>query len=166
MAFGVTESPIDLKVKLDHIGILVEKLDDEIVRFYQEVLGCERAKHFAVKNSDEEINYVYLPFPKGDNYIELLAPVSGPSKEFLQKKGPGTMFELCVEVDNMDEFYDEMKTKGITLRDSMGRPLPKEKKWCSIPGDDNKYAYMPVEKTFGTTIEILERNTWKRSTYW
>ncbi len=155
-----------MKVKLDHIGILVEKLDDEIVRFYQEVLGCERPKHFGVRNADEEINYVYLPFPKGDNYIELLAPVRGPSKEFLQRKGAGTMFKLCVEVENMDEFYDEMKKKGITLCDSMGRPLPKDKKWCSIPGDDNKYAYMPVEKTYGTTIEILERNTWKRETYW
>ena len=62
-----------LKVKLDHIGIMVEKLDDEIITFYQEVFGCGREKHFSVNNSDEEMNYVYLPFPKGDNYVELLA---------------------------------------------------------------------------------------------
>jgi len=155
-----------LKVKLDHIGILVEKLDDNIIEFYRGALGCERPKHFHVKNQDEEINYVYLPFPKGDNYIELLAPVRGPSLDFIKKKGPGTMFELCVEVESMDKFYDEMKERGITLCDSMGRPLTKERKYCSIPGDDNKYAYMPTEKTFGTTIEILERNTWKRETYW
>ena len=155
-----------MKVKLDHIGILVEKLDDQVIQFYREVLGCERPKHFRVSNSDEEINYVYLPFPKGDNYVELLAPVRGPSLEYLKKKGPGTMFELCVEVDNIEEFYDEMKSKGITLCDPMGRSLPAEKKWCSIAGDDNKYAYLPVDKTFGTTIEILERNTWKRETYW
>jgi len=155
-----------LKVKLDHIGIIVEQLDDQIIKFYQETFGCERAKHFHVKNNDEEINYVYLPFPKGDNYVELLAPVSGPSKEYLDKKGAGAMFELCVEVDNIEQFYDEAKKKGMTLCDSMGRPLPPEKKWCSIPGDDNKYAYLPVEKTFGTTFEILERNTWKRTTYW
>lgn len=156
----------DLKAKLDHIGILVEKLDENVIQFYREALGCERAKYFHVENADEEINYVYLPFPKGDNYVELLAPVRGPSLEYLKKKGPGTMFELCVEVDSIEEFYDEMKNKGMTLRDSMGRPLPPEKKWCSIPGDDNKYAYLPVDKTFGTTIEILERNTWKRETYW
>ena len=155
-----------MKTKLDHIGILVESLDKGVVDFYQQTLGCEKAKYFHVKNSDEEINYVYLPFPKGDNYVELLCPVRGPSKDFMDKKGPGTMFEMCVEVDNMEEFYDEMKKKGITLCDPMGRPLPPEKKWCMIAGDDNKYAYLPTNRTFGTTIELLERNTWKRETYW
>ena len=155
-----------MKVKLDHIGILVENLDKGIIEFYQQVFGCEREKYFHVKNDDEEINYVYLPFPKGDNYVELLAPVRGPSQDYLKKKGQGTMFELCVEVENMEKFYDEMKKKDITLCDSMGKSLPSEKKWCSIPGDDNKYAYMPVDKTFGTTIELLERNTWTRETYW
>jgi len=155
-----------MKVKLDHIGILVENLDKEVIEFYQQVLGCGRAKYFHLKNSDEELNYVYLPFPKGDNYVELLAPVSGPSKDFMDKKGPGTMFEMCVEVENMERFYDEMKSRGITLVDPMGKPLPPEKKWCSIAGDDNKYAYLPTDKTFGTTIEILERNTWTRQTYW
>jgi hypothetical protein len=92
--------------------------------------------------------------------------VRGPSQDYLKKKGQGTMFELCVEVENMEKFYDEMKKKDITLCDSMGKSLPSEKKWCSIPGDDNKYAYMPVDKTFGTTIELLERNTWTRETYW
>lgn len=155
-----------LKVKLDHIGIIVEKLDKEVIEFYQQVLGCGREKHFHIKNSDEEINYAYLPFPKADNYVELLAPVSGPSKEFMEKKGAGAMFEMCVEVDSMDEFYDEMKKRGINLCDSMGKPLPQERRWCSIPGDDNKYAYLPTDKTYGTTIEILERNTWTRKTYW
>jgi catechol 2,3-dioxygenase-like lactoylglutathione lyase family enzyme len=155
-----------MKVKLDHIEILVENLDKGIIEFYQQVFGCEREKYFHVKNDAEEINYVYLPFPKGDNYVELLAPVRGPSQDYLKKKGQGTMFELCVEVENMEKFYDEMKKKDITLCDSMGKSLPSEKKWCSIPGDDNKYAYMPVDKTFGTTIELLERNTWTRETYW
>jgi catechol 2,3-dioxygenase-like lactoylglutathione lyase family enzyme len=155
-----------MKVKLDHIGILVDNIDKEIIEFYQQAFGCEREKYFRVKNDDEEMNYVYLPFPKGDNYVELLAPVRGPSKDLLKKKGQGTMFELCVEVENMEKFYDEMKQRDITLCDPMGKPLPPEKKWCSIPGDDNKYAYMPVVKTFGTTIELLERNTWTRETYW
>ena len=155
-----------MKAKLDHIGIVVEKLDEEILDFYQEVFGCLKPKYFHVKTSDEEINYVYLPLPKGENYVELLAPVSGPSRKFLQKKGRGTMFELCVEVEDIEEFYDEMKKRGITLVDPKGRPLPPEKKWCMIPGDDNKYAYLPVEKTFGTTIEILERCKWTRETYW
>ena len=155
-----------VKVKLDHIGILVEKLDDKMIKFYQDVFGLGREKHFHIKNDEEEINYVYLPFSKGDNYVELLAPVSGPSKELLDKKGQGTMFELCVEVESMQEFYDEMRKRGIILRDSLGRPLPPEKPWCMIPGDDNKYAYLPTDKTYGTTFEILERCTWKRSTYW
>jgi len=155
-----------LKVKLDHIGIVVEKLDKEILDFYQEAFGCLKPRSFHVQDTDEEINYVYLPFPKGDNYVELLAPVRGPCRDFLKKKGQGTMFELCVEVDSMKEFYDEMKKRGITLVDSGGRSLPPEKPYCMIPGDDNKYAYLPTDKTFGTTIELLERVKWKRDTYW
>jgi catechol 2,3-dioxygenase-like lactoylglutathione lyase family enzyme len=155
-----------LKTKLDHVGIVVERLDKNIIDFYREVLGCEEPKYFRVDNPDEEIDYVYLPFARGDSYVELLAPVRGPSLDFLKEKGSGAMFELCVEVDNIEEFYDEMKKRGITLCDPKGRPLPPEKKWCSIPGDDNKYAYLPVDKTFGTIIEILERNTWRRETYW
>ena len=155
-----------MKAKLDHVGILVEKLDESLIGFYRDVLGCEKPKYFRVNNADEEMNYVYLPLPKGENYVELLAPVRGPSKTLLEKNGSGSMFELCFEVDNIEEFYDEMKSKGIILCDPMGRPLPESKKWCSIPGDDNKYAYLPQKKSFGTTIEILERNTWKRNTYW
>ena len=155
-----------MKAKLDHVGILVEALDESLINFYREVLGCEKPRHFRVSNADEEMNYVYLPMSKGDNYVELLAPVRGPSKELLQKRGSGSMFELCFEVENIEKFYDEMKGRGITLCDPMGRPLTENKKWCSIPGDDNKYAYLPQDKTFGTTIEILERSTWTRSTYW
>jgi len=155
-----------LKVKLDHIGILAKGLDDSIINFYRDVFGCEKPHYFSVANQDEEINYIYLPFPKGDNYIELLAPVRGPSYSALKEKGQGAVFELCVEVDSIEDFYDEMKKNGITLCDPMGKPLPAEKKYCSIPGDDNKYAYLPSDKTFGTTFEILERNTWKRETYW
>jgi hypothetical protein len=33
-----TGGVIRLKVKLDHIGILVEKLDEKIVEFYREAL--------------------------------------------------------------------------------------------------------------------------------
>jgi catechol 2,3-dioxygenase-like lactoylglutathione lyase family enzyme len=157
---------MELNAKLDHVGILVDSLSDPLINFYRDVLGCEKPKHFRVNNSDEEMNYVYLPLPKGENYVELLAPVRGPSKELLEKRGSGSMFELCFEVDSIEEFYDELKRKGVTLCDPMGRPLPENKKWCSIPGDDNRYAYIPQDKAFGTTIEILERTTWKRSTYW
>ena len=155
-----------MKAKLDHVGILVNTLDDSLISFYRDVLGCDSPKQFRVSNEDEEMNYVYLPLPKGDNYVELLAPVRGPSKELLVKRGSGSMFELCFEVDSIEDFYDEMKGKGIILCDPMGRPLPENKKWCSIPGDDNRYAYLPQDKSFGTTIEILERTIWKRSTYW
>jgi catechol 2,3-dioxygenase-like lactoylglutathione lyase family enzyme len=155
-----------MKAKLDHVGILGEQLEDSLIDLYCQVFGCEKPKYFRGSNEDEEMDYVYLPLPRGDNYVELLAAVRGPSQQLLEKKGAGTMSELCVEVDNIEDFYDEMKTKGITLCDPMGRPLPESRKWCSIPGDDNKYSYLSEDKTFGTTIEILERNTWKRSTYW
>ena len=158
-----------MKTKLDHVGILVEKLDNSLIDFYRQVLGCEKPKYFRVSNEDEEMNYVYLPLPKGDNYVELLAPVRGPSKQLLEEKGAGAMFELCVEVDSIDQIYDEMKEREITLCDPMGRPLPENEKWCSIPGDDNKYAYLhsqePTRNQYGDSHALADGLRFCRSQY-
>ncbi len=146
-------------IKIDHIGIVVESLSKEIIDFYTKVFGCEQPRFFKLKNPNEEIDYCHMRII--DNYIELLAPKKGPFVDFLKEKGQGMMVELCFEVDDIKEFYDRMKTKGITLVDSEGNPLPEEKPYAMVPGDDNKYAYLPRDRSFGTIIEIIERCKWR-----
>lgn len=146
-------------IKVDHIGIVVKSLDKEIIDFYTETFGCEPPKYFKLHNPKEEIDYVHMRIL--DNYIELLAPRKGPFLDFLREKGQGAMAELCFEVDDIKEFYERMREKGITLVDPTGNPLSPEKPYAMVPADDNKYAYFPTDRSFGTIIEIIERCKWR-----
>jgi catechol 2,3-dioxygenase-like lactoylglutathione lyase family enzyme len=148
-----------LIIKLDHVGIVVKRLDREIVDFYVKVFGCEQPKYFKLENPDEEIDYCHMRIL--DNYVELLAPKRGPFLDYLKEKGQGALAELCFEVDDIKEFYNRMKKQGVILVDSLGRSLPEERPYSIVPGDDNKYAYIPVNKSFGTIIEIIERCKWR-----
>lgn len=146
-------------IKLDHIGIVVKTLDPKIIKFYTETFKCEPPRYFKLETPDEEIDYVHMRI--GSNYIELLAPKKGPFLSFLKEKGEGAMCELCFEVDNISKFYNDMRKKGITLVDSRGNPLSPEKPYAMVPGDNNKYAYIPIGKSFGTLIEVIERCAWR-----
>ena len=97
----------------------------------------------------------------GDNYIELLEPHKGNCFDILKKKGSGTICEICFEVDDIEEFYDKMKAQGITLVDLQQKPISQEQKYCQIPGDDNKFAYFPLDKTHGILIEVEEHSAWR-----
>lgn len=146
-------------IKVDHIGIIVENLDKKIIDFYTEIFGCERPKYFKLDNPSEEIDYLHMRIL--DNYIEVLSPKRGPFLDFLKEKGQGMMVELCFEVDDIKKFYERIKEKGITLVGPGGKPLPPEKPYAMVPGDNNKYAYFPTDKSFGTIIEIIERCAWR-----
>lgn len=148
----------EIWMKLDHIGIVAKKIDDEIINFYTETIGCEKPRFFKELSSPgESVRYCHMDLPP--NNIELLEPRSGPLLEVLRRDGPGSIVEVCYEVENIEKFYDKMRRNGITLVDSTGIPIPENVKFCQVPGD-NKYAYFPRSRTFGTVIEVTERSTW------
>jgi len=147
-------------MKIDHVGILVEKIDEEIIEFFMKNFGCERPRFFKIDTPNKKMRYCHMHI--GDTYIELLEPHEGYWLELVKRKGSGSLVEICFEVDDIEEFYDRMKAKGITLVDLDQKPLSEEKKkYCQIPGDDNKLAYLPLNKTFGILIEVLERSAWR-----
>src|SRR6516165_6566963 len=60
--------------------------------------------------------------PVGETYIELLesaAPDSGIN-QWIAEKGEG-LFHLCFEVEDIDAALDELRTKGVKLRDETPR---------------------------------------------
>jgi len=149
-----------MKLKVDHIGICVERLDQSIIDFYTKIIGCEVPKQiFHLKDDMEDIKYVHMRL--ADNYVELFEPRKGTWRNFLERNGSGSIGELCFEVENIEQFYDMMREKGITLVDMEGKPLTPDRKWCVVPGDGNRYAYMPKDKTHGTCIEIVEHSAWR-----
>jgi catechol 2,3-dioxygenase-like lactoylglutathione lyase family enzyme len=141
------------KFKIDHIGIVVNELD-KIVDFYVENLGCQRGKIYEMEWEKQKFRYTFLRIV--DDYVEILEPKKGEFFKRLKEGGEGTLVEICFEVDDIGRFYDGMKKKGITLTDPDRKPLARGKKYWTSPTGD-KFAYLPLEATFGTWIEVLER---------
>jgi catechol 2,3-dioxygenase-like lactoylglutathione lyase family enzyme len=146
-----------MNFKLDHVGIVVTNLE-KAIDFYVNTFGCKRWKILDDAGLFPNHKFRYTLLPIGDNYIELLEPHAGPFYKILKTKGEGAMAELCFEVDDMDAFVAEMTQQGIALMD-MGwdesRPLQEKKYFVSPSG--NKNTYLPMAKTFGTWIEVLQR---------
>lgn len=137
--------------KLDHVGIIVSKLEDSI-KFYTETFGCKSLSIISVDKPGLKLRSAMLSI--GNNYVQLIEPHEGPWVEKLKSDGEGAIWEICFEVEDIEEFYDQMKRKGITPVDILGRPL-KEKYIVSSYG--NKFFLLPKDKTLGTRIEVLER---------
>lgn len=146
-----------MKLKIHHIGIVTKNVE-EVIKYYSEVFGLEKPD-----SSLDKIQKVDLPGYKlkygfvsaGNALVEFLEPIEGPWVKRLKERGEGSMWELCFEVDDIEEFYDEMMKKGINPVDRFDQPLV-DKKYISAPGSGAKFFYLDRSKTYGTWIEILE----------
>lgn len=137
--------------KLDHIGVMVGNLN-EAVKFYTEVLGFDEGdgKVFE-RDFYGKVKFRFLPL--GDVKISLHVGGEGPWTSF-GSAAPGEIIEISFEVEDMDEFYDEMKKRDITLIGRDGNPL-KDKKY-ETADSGLKFAWLPRDKTGGTWIEVIE----------
>lgn len=150
------------KMKFDHIGIVVKDLD-KAIKFYSEVFGFripETGPYSKILEIDQpgyKIRYVLLE--ANGVYIELLEPKKGPWLKRLEERGEGSIWEVCFEVEDIDEAYDEFNNMGITPTDRFDRPLAKGRYTVSPSGA--RFMHLPLDKTYGTWIEILDR-PWKR----
>lgn len=150
-----------MKLRFDHAGIVVRNLEESI-RFYSEVFGFRQpktgpySKTLIVDEPGYKLRYALL---EADGFfIEFLEPKEGPWVKRLEEKGEGSICEICVVVDNVEEFYDRMKNRGITPVDRFGKPLV-GKKYVEAPSGA-KFMYLAPTETHGTMIEVLERS-WK-----
>ena len=149
-----------MKIRPHHIGIIVKDLEKKI-DFYSNYFGCERiSKIFEGESPDEStygLKFTFLRATATRWLIELLEPTKeGAWMELLRQKGEGSMLELCFCVENIEEFYDKMAKDGIILEDDEGKPLTDPKYVPSPSG--NKFAYLPMDVSGGTWIEILEES--------
>ncbi|RLA93905.1 MAG: methylmalonyl-CoA epimerase [Deltaproteobacteria bacterium] len=130
-------------LKIDHIGIAVEKID-EAKKLYEEILGLE----FAGKETVEEQKVTTAFFPVGDSEVELLESTSpdGPIAKFLEKRGPGFQ-HIAFRVENIEEALQELKEKGIRLIDEKPRK----------GAGGAKIAFLHPKSTFGVLVELCER---------
>lgn len=97
--------------KIAHIGIAVQKIDDA-VSFYTDTLGLELEGVATVESEAVKVAFLRI----GDSRIELLEPLNDKSSihGFLDKKGEG-IHHFALEVDNIKERLNKMKSEGISL---------------------------------------------------
>ena len=104
-------------MKIDHIGIATEGIDDAL-KFWVDALGLENVHTEVVE--DQKVRVAMLPI--GESRIELLEPTNknSPISKFLEKRGGG-IHHIAVEVEDIESALAGLKAKGIRLIDESPR---------------------------------------------
>jgi len=128
--------------RIHHIAVLVEDIDTSL-KFWHDILGIEPSHISNMPNEAARIAYL----PVGESEIELVQPVTSDSglSRFLEKHGPG-MHHLCLEVDNLQGFLRQLKTKGVQL-------INEEPK---VGEDGRLYAFIHPKSTNGVLVELYQ----------
>jgi hypothetical protein len=71
----------------------------------------------------------------------------------LRDGGEGTIFEMALEVSDIEEMYHRMKAQNIEPVDIVGEPLRTN---FLVASSGNRYFYLPRDKMRGTLIEIYQ----------
>jgi methylmalonyl-CoA epimerase len=129
--------------KVDHIGIAVRSID-EARKLYEDVLGLKVAHIEVVEEQKTKLAFI----PTGDSEIELLESTDpdGPVAKFIAAKGEGVQ-HIAFRVDNIEEALASLKAAGVRMIDEKPRK----------GGGGAKIAFLHPKETFGTLIEICER---------
>lgn len=126
--------------KIDHIGIAVKNIDEQIV-YYRDVLGLEYlGKEIVV---DQKVQVAM--FSIGEVRIELLEATdeTSPIAKFIDKKGEG-MHHIAYHSNDIKQDLKKAKENSIRL-------INEEPK----TGADNKQiAFMHPKSTFGVLTEF------------
>lgn len=103
-----------MKLTLDHIGFVVDNID-EIADLFRK-LGFSEMTNPHV-NPFQNVSASFVPVTKGgEAYIEFLEPAAegSPISNFLRKRGGG-LHHLCFEVDDIDAAMAEVEKHGFLV---------------------------------------------------
>lgn len=146
--------------RIDHVSILVEDAE-KTASFYTDIMGRERRgdKFDLGKESEQAFGSFHGIWIEANGvWIELIQPTGpGPLMDKLKEKGSGHPFEIIAEVDDIDAYYDRIKSKGVSMVTFDGKPLSAEEKAQLIPTTGERIAYFPQDISCGMNIEIYQR---------
>jgi lactoylglutathione lyase/methylmalonyl-CoA/ethylmalonyl-CoA epimerase len=130
-------------MKLDHIGIAVNDID-EALKLYTEGLGLECTHIEEV--ADQKVKIAFLP--AGDVNLELVQATSEDSAiaKFIEKRGEGIQ-HIALRVDDIEKALRELEEKGVTLIDKSPR----------MGAHDSKIAFLHPKSANGVLLELVQR---------
>ena len=136
-------------LKLDHVGIAVESLD-EALKLYSGLLGLELKGTEVVEEQRVRTAFLPLGAAGGDagTEIELLESTDpeGPIGKFIANKGQGVQ-HLAFRVDDIDAALEELKAAGVRLIDEKPR----------YGAGGARIAFLHPKSTKGVLVELCER---------
>ncbi len=127
-------------LKVDHIGIAVEALDDA-VDIFEKKLGGQSL----YRSESQEQGMVSAKMQLGEVEFELMEPISpeGPVGKFVAKKGPG-VHHVSIRVSELDHTIEALKETGV----GVGR---------IFRGEGYRVAFIHPKDALGVLIELIER---------
>jgi LAO/AO transport system kinase len=141
-AEAILKSQLTNPMKLHHIGIAVESLE-EAIPVFQKLLGSAPAQEETVEDQKSRV----AVFEVGETSIELLEATAAdsPVARFIAKRGPG-IHHLTLTVANLAESLGELEQKGILLVDRAPRP----------GAGGHQIAFLHPKSTAGILVELME----------
>ena len=130
-------------MKIDHIAILVENLEDALP-FWQDALGLSVSKVEEVPAENARVAFL----PAGESDIELVQPTDPETSlgGYLQKKGGG-LHHICLEVPDIQAIMERLTAHHITLINE--QPRQRE--------DGTLYAFVHPKSTSGVLLELYQK---------
>lgn len=131
------------KVKqINHVAVVVDDME-KALRFWRDALGMDL--HELRDLPAEKSQVAFLPLPGSE--VELVKPTTDDSgiAKYLAKRGPG-MHHICLEVDDIDEMLNQLRSKEIRLINEEPRTA----------ADGKKYAFIHPESTAGVLVELYQ----------
>ena len=130
-------------IKIDHIGIAVKDLE-KASRLYTDILKLEVKEIEEIEDLKVKIAFI----PIGEVMIELVQPTAmdTPLAKRMNEIGEG-LYHLALRVENIREALQEMKQRGVEMRDNEPRP----------GGMGSKIALSKPDSTNNVIIELVER---------
>jgi methylmalonyl-CoA/ethylmalonyl-CoA epimerase len=130
----------DLFQRLDHVGIVVNSLDEAIATYTR--LGFGLLQRIAIPVHGVEAAFL----DAGNSTVELIAPTDPTSgtARFLQNRGEG-VHHLCYQVADIEAALTALRDQGFRLIDEMPRP-----------GAHGLVAFVHPKAAHGTMIELLQ----------
>ncbi|MGA3083689.1 MAG: methylmalonyl-CoA epimerase [Thermodesulfobacteriota bacterium] len=130
-----------MKIKrIAHIGVGVKDTDTSKTLF-QDILSLP----ISHEERQGELKIAFVPV--GETNFELVQSTDpdGVMNKFIEKKGEG-IHHIALEVEDIDQAIEELKTQGVPLIDKQARP----------GAHQTRVAFLHPKGTNGILIELVE----------
>ena len=128
--------------KFNHVAIVVPNLE-EASKKYKDILNAKVSRIYAYPEHGVSVVFIDL----GNSKIELMYPYGegSPIKNFLKKNPNGSIHHICLEVKDINQTCDILKSKNISI---LGDSKPK------IGAHNKPVVFLHPKDFYGTLIEL------------